>query len=146
MICSTYSHSVGGAVALVGLLTMLVGCERAPVEPEEPSAPTFSQIQAEIFSTSCARSGCHVGENAPQGLDLSEGSAYDALVGVASNQVPELELIDPGSPNESYLVIKLEGADRMASGTSQMPFGGPPLSDEKIQQVRDWIADGALDN
>jgi mono/diheme cytochrome c family protein len=125
---------------------MFVSCERAPVEPEEPSSPTFTEIQADIFSQSCARSGCHVGDNAPQGLDLSAGNAYANLVEVASNQVPDLQRVDPGNPDDSYLVIKLEGGDRMAGGTSQMPFGGPALSDEKIQQVRDWIAEGAPDN
>lgn len=132
-----------GAAAVILLLAFLAGCERAPVEEESP-APTFSELQTEIFSQSCTQ--CHAGNGAPQGLDLSEGNAYDNLVNVQSSEVSDLDLVEPGNPDDSYLVIKLEGGARMAEGTAQMPLGAPSLSQDKIDLVRQWIEDGAPDN
>lgn len=126
------------------LAVFALGCERAPVEEEdEPSAPTLTEVQAQVFSASCTQ--CHAGSGAPQGLDLSQGNAYSNLVNVASNEVPDLLLVDPGNPDDSYLMIKLRGGDRMAEGTSKMPLGGS-LSSDEIDLVSRWIADGAPDN
>ena len=52
--------------------------------------------------------------------------------------------VAPGNPDDSYLVIKLEGSSRMVG--QQMPRGRDPLSAEQIGTVRQWIADGAPNN
>ena len=133
---------------LLALVLLLVaGCDHEnPVDPgddDEPQA-TLSSIQANIFTPSCAVSGCHLGAGAPRGLDLSAGSAHANLVSVASDEVPELMLVAPGNPEDSYLVIKLEGSSRMVG--QQMPRGRDPLSSEQIGVVRQWITNGAPDN
>ena len=51
--------------------------------------------------------------------------------------------VDPGNPDDSYLIIKLEGGDRIADGTARMPLGRTPLTPEQIAVVREWIASGA---
>ena len=79
-------------------------------------------------------------EAARQGLRLDDGFSFDNLVGVASSQVPELNRVEPGDPDNSYLVQKLEGT---AAQGVQMPFGGPPLDQALIDDIRQWIADGA---
>lgn len=119
----------------------LASCEHA--DPLETGGldPTLESIQTDIFDRSCALSGCHAGSNAPLGLDLSAGNARENLVGVASVEVPELDRVDPGNPDDSYLVIKLEGSERMVQG--RMPLGMPALSDEQIGTVREWIEGGA---
>ncbi len=104
------------------------------------SAATLSQIQTETFTPSCALSGCHTGSTPPQGLDLSEGQAFANLVGVPSAEVPSLNRVEPGDPDDSYLVRKVEGT---ASVGSRMPLGRPALSNAQIQNIRDWIAAGA---
>ena len=138
----------GVTIALVMVLSLLqLHCEHVgPLELEpEPSgrAPAFSDIQTVIFNTNCALSGCHVGTNALLGLDLSDGRAHAHLVNIKSREAPTLFLVNPGKPDSSYLVIKLEGSVGMAPGTIRMPIGRSPLSDEDITLVRDWIAGGA---
>lgn len=123
------------------VLLVMTGCERAPLVEPEPAAPTLADVQAQIFTPSCALSGCHRGPNAPFGLDLSEGRAYGNAVGVRSAEVPELFRIAPGDPDASYLVMKVEGDPDIVG--AQMPLRGPPLSASRIGLLRDWIADGA---
>lgn len=121
----------------VGLL-LLTSCEHAGLLEVNGDEPTLEVIQATIFSTSCALSGCHLGANAQQGLDLSEGESHGNLVGVDSRQIPSLKRVDPGNPNDSYLVMKIEGDSRILG--QRMPLGGQALSSGQIQLVRDWIA------
>lgn len=129
---------------LAGAL-FVTGCEHAElIEPEVPSAPTLADVQDQIFSQSCALSGCHLGEDAPFGLDLSQGEAYANTVGVASREVPELLRIEPGAPDASYLVKKVQGDPDIVG--QQMPLGGTPLSAAQIDLLREWIADGAPEN
>ncbi len=122
---------------------MLVGgCEHA--DPLEPGGlePTLESIQAEVFDRSCALSGCHAGPNPQLGLDLTAGNARQSLVGVASVERPDLQRVNPGNPDDSYLVIKLEGTDSRLVG-GRMPLNQSPLDSELIGIVREWIADGA---
>ena len=104
---------------------------------------TLSRIQSEILSARCAI--CHTGAGAPRGLRLdSVDTSFSLLVGVASDEVPSLLRVNPGDPDNSYLVRKIEGAPDIVG--QQMPLGGPPLSAEQIALVREWIRDGALDD
>jgi len=48
--------------------------------------------------------------------------------------------VAPGDPDNSYLVQKVEGT---AAVGSQMPLGGPALSQSQINDIRQWIQDGA---
>ncbi len=105
------------------------------------SVVTFEFIQTNIFTPSCALSGCHAGPSPQQGMNLSAGQAYAAIVSVPSTEVPSLLRVNPGKPDESYLVHKIAGT---AAVGGRMPLGGPPLSDNLIQSMRDWIAAGAL--
>jgi hypothetical protein len=74
-------------------------------------------------------------------MDLTSADAsFDSLVGVSSLQVPELSRVEAGDPDNSYLVQKLEGT---ADEGAQMPAGGPPLDQAVIDDIRQWIADGA---
>lgn len=103
-----------------------------------PLAATLESIQANVFDTSCIV--CHAGAAAPLGLRLDAGSSFVSLVGVSSRQVGSLLRVEPGNPDRSYLVRKLEGT---AAEGEQMPLGGPPVPQATIDFVRQWIADGA---
>ena len=109
-----------------------------PIEP--PAAnDDFQEIQSTIFTPVC--SVCHSGANAPQGLRLDAGNSYAALVNVASNEVPTLMRVNPGNPDTSYIVHKIQGN---AAVGSRMPANGPPfLSQAQIDLIRGWIAAGA---
>ncbi|MBW2579668.1 MAG: hypothetical protein JRD00_01715 [Deltaproteobacteria bacterium] len=104
---------------------------------------TLSSIQENIFSPICAQPGCHRGPTAPEGLGLDSASeSFDNLVSVPSRQQPVLFLVDPGIPDDSYMVWKIEG--RAAIDGGQMPLNQPPLFDDEIEAIRQWILDGAL--
>ena len=121
------------------------GTFESAFEVETPAAPaaTFSEIQDTIFTPTCATAGCHSGSNPPDGLNLTTGMAYGDIVNVASVQMPALLLVEPGDPDNSYLVRKIQGAGIVAN---RMPLGGAPLSQEAIDLVRQWVAEGAMSN
>lgn len=102
------------------------------------SGATLAAIQANVFTPTCATSGCHSGAGATQGLRLDDGFSFDNLVDVPSAQVPTMDRVEPGDPANSYLVRKIEG-----TAGAQMPFGGPPLDQALIDDIRNWIAAGA---
>lgn len=104
------------------------------------SGATLAAIQANVFTPTCATSGCHSGTGAQQGLRLDDGFSFDNLVNVASAQVPTMDRVEPGDPDNSYLVRKIEGT---ASVGARMPFGGPALDQALIDDIRQWISDGA---
>jgi hypothetical protein len=103
-----------------------------------PLIADFNSIQAHIFTPICTV--CHAGANAPHGLRLDAAHSYNLLVGVASDEVPGLFRVQPGDPDSSYLIQKLEGH---AAVGARMPLGGPYLSSEVIAVIRQWITAGA---
>ncbi|MDA0993078.1 MAG: hypothetical protein O3A13_05545 [Proteobacteria bacterium] len=115
----------------------------APPPPPPPITAVFSSIQSNVFTPTCAVSGCHTGAGAPQGLRLDAANSYALLVGVASMEVPTIMRVAPGDPANSYLVQKLEGT---ASSGVRMPLGGGALPAATINAIRQWITDGATDD
>lgn len=103
------------------------------------STATFSRVQSEIFDPFCV--SCHP-PNAS--LNLGQGASYGNLVNVPSTQQPALMRVKPGDPDASYLYRKINGVPGISG--SRMPKGGPALSPEKTQLLRNWILDGAPDN
>lgn len=108
------------------------------------AATTFPEIQQTIFSPSCATSGCHDAAAAAAGLVLADGEAYAALVGVPSSQIFLRLRVDPGKPDDSYLVQKIRGSSAINGG--RMPLGGPFLSPSEIAGIVEWIENGAAEN
>lgn len=109
-----------------------------------PLGPTLESLQANIFTPKCIV--CHAGASAPMGLVLECGKSYNMLVGVTSGEVDTLYRVNPGSPDDSYLVMKVEGAVGIVGG--QMPLSPPdpgPLSQAEIDAVRAWITEGAVE-
>lgn len=137
-----------GLVSLLFFL-LLAGCGAGDGSDDDDSMngaglqPTLQSIQANVFTPICAVPGCHVGATAQQGLMLdSVDNSFLDLVGVSSTEIPALLRVDPGNPDDSYLVQKLEGAPNIAG--EQMPLNQPPLSADQISAIRQWILDGAL--
>lgn len=108
------------------------------------SGPTLDELQASVFGPTCSTSGCHSGPSGatlPSGMDLSDADATFAnIVGVASIQSPATMRIAAGDPDNSYLIQKLEGT--AANGVQMPPFGGP-LNQTVIDDIRQWVTDGA---
>ncbi|HCS63932.1 MAG TPA: hypothetical protein DIW64_07495, partial [Cellvibrio sp.] len=72
-------------------------------------AVTLAQLQQNIFGAICTN--CHTGANAPRGLRLdSEENSYAFLVNRTADEIPTLMRVNPGKPDDSYLIKKLDGA------------------------------------
>ena len=112
--------------------------------PDENSA--YHDIQEYVFDKSCANSVCHAAPANAGNLNLSYGLSYEDLVG-REPQNPAaaaagMKLVDPGNPENSFLLAKLMGPTAPEQG-ARMPFGGGVLHNGKIDAVRMWIEAGA---
>ena len=99
----------------------------------------FQSIQDNVFTPIC--SPCHSGAGAPYGETLDAAHSYNSIVGVPSGEIPTLDRIKPGDPDNSYLVQKIEGAPGISG--AQMPYHETPLVQSTIDAIRQWVTDGA---
>jgi hypothetical protein len=113
--------------------------------------PTFASVQANIFelTDSAGRRACtnchtNIGRVPAGGLNLLHDAAYDQIVNVPSFQRPAAMRVQPGDPDASYLVHKVEG--RTGISGLRMPFTPPYLADGQITILRRWIQIGAPRN
>ncbi len=127
-------------------------CDPAPegCSPRAFFTGTFDRIQHQVFSQSCAVSGCHDSQSRTGNLLLEPGAAYTNLVGVTpDNPAAEgagwqrVHVLDPtsGDPATSLLMQKLLGPP--PGFGARMPFGRPKLDQTLIDLVQLWIAAGA---
>ncbi len=133
---------------LLACTLFIVGCGKlkelptgpgGSTEPIDPTA-TFTRVQNEIFTPTCAALGCHDPLGRQESMILSPGRAYSNTVSVASVEMPQLQRVLPGDFNNSYLYRKIVGAGITGD---RMPQGGPYLTDAQTRLVRDWIRRGA---
>jgi len=134
-------------VVCLGLAALAAaGCgtkKKLPFEPgggPPPPDATFTRVQGEVFSVSCALSGCHSGSSPTGGMNLSAGVAYGNIVLVPSTERADLDRIQPGEPDLSYLVKKIRGDPDIVG--SPMPLIGTITSAQR-QLVIDWVRRGA---
>jgi len=96
-----------------------------------------------IWDLKCV-AGCHTaGGAATAGPLLNDGASHAALVDKQSPTVAML-LVAPGDPDGSYLWHKVAGTqnDVPNGGGARMPIG-PALSDDELDLIERWIAEGA---
>lgn len=137
--------------ALVLTALLLAGCGdvKSPTEPlEEPGGPafTFAQIQAQVFTPTCAKAGCHTtaAASAANNLVLEAGQAYGQIVNRPAVGNSALDRIEPGSPERSYLIKKLRG-DPDITGVRMPPDTGS-LTQEQMDGIVAWVLAGAPNN
>lgn len=135
------------------------GCE-ATCEIGECTAEgfdsTFEAIQSIVFEGGygCTIGACHDSVESKNDLDLTHDAAWEHLMGpdgggLASQDYPELRLVEPGEPDLSYLYIKLaaktlEGQGFVVDPGVGMPSGGrTALTQEHLEAVQKWIRGGA---
>jgi hypothetical protein len=99
------------------------------------SEPVFTNIQA-IFEQNCA--SCHIG-GSTNGVRLD---SYENVIESVGDQYGA-NVVQPGDADNSPLVDKIEPSPQFGN---RMPEGGPFLSQERIDQIRAWINQGAENN
>jgi hypothetical protein len=104
-------------------------------------AVNFGREIAPLLQNRCAT--CHLTGQEAGNMALHAGAAFASVVGVPSVESALLR-VKPGFPEQSYLMLKLEGRHLDAGGSGQrMPLGQAPLDAATLQKVRSWIAAGA---
>lgn len=107
----------------------------------EAGQVTFSGSILPVLEARCA--GCHMTGDEPGNMALISDMAYTSLMR-KSTQADALFIVQPGSPEQSYLILKLEGAHLQAGGQgAKMPLAAPSLSDKQIKLFKTWIEQGA---
>lgn len=128
------------AASLIGLAGLLL----APLGAGAAGAVSFSKDITPVLRANCAT--CHLTGQEAGNMKLHPGAAYASLVKVASVESP-LKRIEPGAPDKSYLMHKLDGTHLEVGGVGdQMPFGAEPLDEPTRSLIRRWIAAGAPNN
>jgi hypothetical protein len=139
-------HSISLIVlCFLVVIVVLAGCKspNAPDETEQAKTdPSFAADIQPIFTNNCVTGGCH-DATASNGLDLRTGNAFGNLVNVVSTDDNSRNRVTPTDAQNSYIVVKIEG--RQAVG-GRMPLGRSALSAVTIQNIRNWITQGAKNN
>ena len=113
------------------------GCSNADSDPATPVS-LKNNIRPLMTRSPGGCMPCHLGR-VNSGLDLS---SYESLRRGGQNS--GTRIIVPGEPCNSILPKKIS---RTPPFGSRMPFNGPPyFTIEEQQLVRDWVAEGALNN
>lgn len=117
---------------------------------EEDTSVTYSDDVRPIFNQRCTT--CHY-SSSPIGVDIQNPfSAERGLVNAKNSWFLENGLTDennvtPFDPDASFLLDKLTGnlpADN--KGGSPMPFQVPPLDEQEVGILEQWVTDGANDD
>ena len=107
---------------------------------------SFSKDIQPIFNSNCVI--CHQGQvGAQASLTLEPKLSYSKLVDVPSTESATEMRVKAGAPDQSYLLAKLNGTQAQAGGSgAQMPYGSPPIPQDQINLVQQWIAENAPNN
>ena len=125
---------------MIRLLPFVLASIIGTVQAENIS---FESDVMPILNSYCVM--CHLPGAEQGGLGLYP-DAWSRVVGVPSLQSP-LPLVDPGSPDNSYLYIKLIDSGESVGGSGRlMPIQQAPLDPGQIETIRLWIEQGAQQN
>jgi hypothetical protein len=106
------------------------------------ASPSFATHIQAIFNNSCTGSNCHSASSSRGGLSLAAGQAYANLVNITALAEANKIRVIPNDADNSYLIIRLEGRQTVGG---KMPQGGS-LSTNRIQNIKNWINQGAQNN
>lgn len=158
--------------AVPAALVALVACSSSDSTPAATTDTDPPHLYKEnvypILQVSCALSACHgasqdgSGLGPPLGVHISPSDpedAYKSLVGKASTRFVGTNLVQPGDPDNSLVMRKMDGTQaQLKSCPGDCGKSMPPpddseptstdqlLSQKKRDTVRAWIKDGAKDD
>jgi hypothetical protein len=128
------------------------------VELSASTGVSFATDVQAVFSQHCAVPMCHVANGTPIGPILIPGTAYSKIVQVSSMECPQppatltaacsqpYDLIAPGSPENSYLYLKISSATPPRGTMMPPPTTGDSLSTAEMATIMSWIQSGAPNN
>jgi hypothetical protein len=113
-------------------------------------APTMTAVYTEVLRFRCGVPFCHLGgAGAPMTLD-SRDNSYEQMVNVPADGpycgdagMAGLLRVDPGHPETSLVYTKIQMPSPPGLCGDPMPSSGGPLTNLDIQQIEDWIMQGA---
>lgn len=122
---------------LRGALPVLLACAPQALG-DEPVA--FSARVLPVLEKSCFV--CHSPDDDQGELSLLPDT-WEKLVNLPSRQVA-MKLVEPGSPEKSYLFLKMLGTHEEVGGKGRiMPIEQDALRPADIEAMRQWILQGA---
>ncbi len=107
---------------------------------------TFTTDIVPIIQTYCVR--CHSATNRPPRMDFRQPAqtTYDRLVNRPAIRA-QADYIEPGDPDRSYLLLKIENRHQTISGADGdfMPPNGQRVrvSAPEVETMRTWVREGA---
>lgn len=107
-----------------------------------PQAVNYATQVQPIWTANCTGVACHDATQSAEGLNLTASASRTEIINVTSSQCGAYKRVEPGSPERSYLVMKLQGSGPCLIGT-KMPKATQGLPANQLQLVRDWIFNGA---
>lgn len=110
-------------------------------DPVQPQSTSFSQSIQPLISSRCAVFACHGGGSSEGGLSFG-AATYDSIRFAAGTHGPVIDTSVSASNNTLYRVT----TQSPPSGIQRMPYGGPFLSTQEQELIKDWIDEGALNN
>jgi hypothetical protein len=120
------------------LLTVYYGCKDTVTNEDidkviipDNNISYMKYIQP-VFDIKCNNSACHSDETRAADLSLT---SYQ-------NATADLSFIFPGQPQNSRLVISIQGS----SAFPMPPVGYPPLTKNQINGIITWVKEGAKNN
>lgn len=149
----------GLAIAALGACTGTGGGDAGgdagdSAAPIDVGTVRYEQVQ-EIFTRSCAAfSVCHITARPAGDLDLTVDQAFMETVRVPSTMARGVNIVEPGNPERSFLVHKIQntmrtlpecmGDNPMQCGVRMPDVEGGELTPVEIATIRAWIAQGAV--
>jgi len=132
-----------GTVDIADLTTLIdnLFISFTPTAPCQVAGPTVSfaaDIQP-ILQSRCAVSFCHGNGFTSGGMTMGTAT-YNDIIAASGFHGP---IVVSGDATQSNMYLKTTPTPPFGS---RMPFGGPFLTTEQQDLIRDWINDGAQDN
>ena len=148
---------IAAIVAIVGIVAiaaMPAACAdfEAPDDPtfglpdELVASPSFTGDILPIFERRCATGGCHSTASHQAALVLTAEQAYAQTVNAPAVLRPGMDRVEPGNPDDSWLVRMIEADPARRDDYPRMPLASHPLSENQIANIRRWIELGAPQN
>jgi hypothetical protein len=133
-------------LATIAACTDFEAPEVVPLPDVVVGDPSFADDIQPIFTARCATASCHNLATQQVGLNLQEGYAYGAIVGVVTPTSREFSLIEPFDPDNSWLVRMIQPDPALRFDHPRMPLGRDPLTANQIATIVNWVTKGAAQN